>query len=86
VRIPFEVEDPLQEARYHHRHSIAETSPGPGWKWVGWIANPPSIGSYEDRKRSALRTGHGEERRVVDRKDGSGADCYYLEIGGLSFP
>ena len=79
MRTPFE--DSLQ-----HRHSIAETSPGPGWKWVGWIRNPPSIGSYEDLKISALQVDHGEERRVIDRKDGSGADCYCLKIGGISFP
>lgn len=78
--------DPLQKNRYLHWHHISETSPGPGWTWVGWIRNPPSIGSYEELKRAALLSSHGEERRVVDRKDGSGADCYCHEVEGLSFP
>lgn len=36
-----------------------------------------------EAKRAALLSSHGEERRV-DRKDGSGADCYCHEVEELS--
>lgn len=53
-------------------------------KWVrySWIKNPPlpeCRASYSELKLREMGSDHGEERLVIDRDDGSGADCYYRE-------
>ena len=55
-----------------------------GWIPVGWIMNPPCsfLGkTFEEMKAHACRSDHGEERITIDRADGTGADCYYRELG-----
>lgn len=48
-----------------------------GWTYCGWI--PFEIPDFEDLKAKALKSDHGEERKVVERSDGSGVNCFYRE-------
>ena len=63
--------------------STPNTPTSQGWIWTGWIMNPPSPickKNYAELKVQAAKIDHGEERLVIDRPDGSGADCYYREV------
>ncbi len=54
-----------------------------GWTYVGWIKNDPVMHSlagttFEKLKRKAVRSDHGEERIIVERKDG-GVNVFFRE-------
>lgn len=54
------------------------------WIYCGWIKNDPPLHkmmgtTFKKLKRRSLRSDHGEERMLVDRKDGDGVNCFYRE-------
>lgn len=54
----------------------ATLPPDDSWEWIGWIKNPPVVSTYQELKSRAAKVSSAEERLVLDRADGSGADCY----------
>ena len=54
----------------------AAPPPDSSWEWVGWIKNPPAASTYQELKDKEAESSATEEHLVLDRTDGSGADCY----------
>ena len=48
---------------------------GNGWRYCGWIANPPAIGTFEEHYQAMLRSDHGEQRGVDVYPEG--ATCWF---------
>lgn len=48
-----------------------------GWRYVGWIARAPAIGTFEEHVEELRRSDHGELREVDIYPEG--AACWMKE-------